>query len=255
MEFNNRKVVEILIFIYDGSFEGMLTAIFEAYYQKLYPDKIQSSLNNQLSFVDNHVVIKTDSSKADRVYHSILNKISQEALELVYRVFLSNYEDKETLIYRYLRLGWKIGGRINLHLSDETVLTVHKVSQRVGLEAHRFTGFVRFRVLEGDIYYSSIEPDNNILELLAPHFAERYCNQKWIIHDLKRDQAVIHDMKEWRMLYEIPNLKLTYSEDEESYQKMWKEFFKTIAVETRSNPRQQKSFMPVRYWKNILELN
>lgn len=245
----------MLIFIYDGSFEGLFTAIFEAFYQKINPDKIQSSENDQIDFFDKEVTITTDKGRANRVYHSILSKISQEALELIYHVFLSNAPDKEILIYKYLKLGWKIGAKVNLHLSDETVLRIQKESQRVGLETHKFTGFVRFRVLQGDIYYASIEPDNNILELLAPHFVERYSKQNWVIHDLKRNQAVVYDMKEWRIMYNVPALDLNFSDEEAVYQKMWKEFFKTIAVETRLNARQQKGFMPVRYWKHLLELN
>jgi hypothetical protein len=32
-------------------------------------------------------------------------------------------------------------------------------------------GLIRFKRLEDDLYYAQIEPDNNIVGLLAPHFS------------------------------------------------------------------------------------
>jgi probable DNA metabolism protein len=41
---------------------------------------------------------------------------------------------------------------------------------------------------------------------------------------------------------------------EKEYQDLWKKYFETIAIKERTNPRCQKNFMPVRYWKNLTEL-
>lgn len=243
----------MLTYVYDGSFEGILTAVFEAYYRHEEPDLIESEQCLQQDFLTRYVFIKTDSKKADRVYNSIWQKISGEALKNVYHVYLSEEPDAGTIIYKYLRLGWKMGSRVDLHLADDTVRRVDDINRRVGYEVHRLLGFVRFRQVEGGIFYSAISPDNNIVELLAPHFAERLADQNWIIHDVKREIAAMYNMKTWIVsefsAEDIP--KDTAAENE--YAQLWKQFFNTLAIQERENPKLQKRLMPKRYWKHITE--
>jgi probable DNA metabolism protein len=243
----------MLTYVYDGSFEGILTAIFEAYYRHEVPDQIESEQLLQQNFITRYVYIKTDAEKADRVYKSILQKISGKALDNAYHVYLSEEPDAGTLIYKYLRLGWKMGGRVDLHLADDTVRRVDNVNRRLENELHRLLGFVRFRQVEGGIFYSAISPDNNVVELLAPHFAERLSDQNWIIHDVKREIAAMYNMKTWIIsefsVEDIP--RDTAAENE--YAKLWKQFFNTIAIKERENPELQKRLMPKRYWKHMTE--
>ncbi|NTV90856.1 MAG: DNA metabolism protein, partial [Clostridiales bacterium] len=192
-----RERCEMLVFIYDGSFEGLLTAIYEAYYTGPHPDRIIESANMQFNLLDEFRNIQTDLVKSGKVYRSIREKISEEALEHVYHVYLSEDEDSGTMIYNYLKLGWKLGGKVDLNLADDRVLKVHELSRRVEHEGQRLLGFVRFSQVEGGIYYASISPDYNVVELLAPHFAERLAIQPWIIHDVKRGTAALYNTRDW----------------------------------------------------------
>lgn len=244
----------MLVYIYDGSFEGLLTAIYEAYYRRETPQRFLTDENLQLSLVDSYVHIATDTVKSDKVYRSIIEKISREALENAYHVFLSNEEERGTIIYEYLKLGWKLGSRVDLCLSDDRVLKVHKIARRIKLEVHRMMGFVRFKAVEGCIYYARIEPDNNILELLAPHFAERFSGHAWIIHDIKRNIAAVYDTKDWVVARDVEEVFPKVTGDELAYRALWKEFFRTAAIQSRINPRLQRRLMPARYWKHITEM-
>ena len=243
----------MLAYIYDGSFEGLFTAIFEAYYRKEEPDAILQEQGLQQDLLVQYVHIVTDPVKSYRVYTSIWRNISHEALKNVYHTYLSNMPESGTLIYRYLKLGWKMGSRVDLHLSDDTVFKVMDVNRRLEFEVHRLMGFVRFRQVEGGIYYSAVSPDNNVVELLAPHFAERLSDQKWIIHDVKRELAALYNMKTWIMsefsAADIPG----DTEEETQYVKLWKEFFNTLAIPSRINPKLQRQLMPRRYWDHLTE--
>jgi probable DNA metabolism protein len=243
----------MLIYIYDNSFEGLLTAIYEAYYKRENPDKILPRFDLQLSIIDIYISIETDLDKSLKVYNSIKNKISIEALEMVYNVFLSEDPDKETIIFEYLKQGWKIGRNILFHLSDECVLKMNKINQRVEHEAHKMTGFVRFRLIENNIYYAPVEPDNNIIELIAPHFAERFSEQNWIIHDVKRNHAVIYNCREWVVVHEAFDNVPDPDKGDLDYQKLWKGFFNSISIQNRTNLKLQKGLMPRRYWRNLTE--
>ena len=45
------------------------------------------------------------------------------------------------------------------------------------------------------------------------------------------------------------------SEEELDTEKLWKEFYKTIGIETRKNDRCRMNFMPKKYWKYIIEMS
>ncbi len=248
-----RERYEMMVFVYDGSFEGLLTAIYEAYYSGAVPHRIIDSVNMQFNLLDEFRHIQTDMVKSGKVYRSIRSRISEEALQHVYHVYLSEAEDAGTLIYDYLKLGWKLGSKVDLCLSDDRVLKVHDTSRRVEFETHRLLGFVRFSQVEGGIYYASISPDNNIVELLAPHFAERLSNQPWIIHDVKRGLAALYNSKDWIVTDFYNDDEPATTKEEAEYRALWKGFFNTIAIKSRENPGLQKQLMPKRYWRHITE--
>jgi len=243
----------MLYYIYDGSFDGLLTAIYNAYYRREVPDKITSNDDIQESFIIEKVYIETDKEKSQRVYNSILSKISYRALRHVFYAYLSELDDSSTAIYKYLRLGWKMGADVDKNLSNDAVLAVHNISRKVGRESHAILGLIRFKRLKGDIYYSQIEPMYNILGIIAPHFAERLANENWVIHDLKRGIAVMYNKKEW-IIKDVDVIEeLCFEKDEEMYQKLWQEYYKSITIKNRINPRLQKRNMPMRYWKHLIE--
>jgi len=243
----------MLVYVYDGCFEGLLTAIYESYYSGRFPDRMEYGRNMQQNILDDYIHITADPEKSDKVYKSIRDRISCEALRHAYNVFLSEAADAGTLIYDYLRFGWKVGSNVDLYLTDDRVFKVHDISRRVEFETHKMLGFVRFKLLEGDVYYAPVRPDNNLVELLAPHFAERLSDQNWIIHDVRRNVAALFNKKDWLVsdftLDELP----AAASVEMDYQKLWKEFFNTIAIPSRNNPRLQRQFMPRRYWKYLTE--
>lgn len=243
----------MLNYVYDGSFEGLLTAIHEAYYRNEKPDKILSGLGFQENLLDRSVHIATDTEKAKKVYEAIRQKISPYALDNVFYVFLSELEGAGTWIYNYLRLGWKVGREVDLRLADDRVLIVHDISRKVRCERHRMLGLLRFELFEGGIYYASMEPDYNIAALLAPHFAKRLADQNWVIHDVRRNIAAVFNRTRWAVVEAAPTMQFMRDRNETEYQKLWRQYFKSIAISSRINPRLQRRFMPVRYWRHLVE--
>ncbi|MDF2548254.1 MAG: hypothetical protein K0R93_3152 [Anaerosolibacter sp.] len=240
-------------YIYDGSFDGLLTCIYEAYYRKEAPEKILFQEDDQENLLVRKVYIEQDKVKAEKVYAAIGAKISRNALKNVFYAFLSEQEDAGSLIYRYIHLGFKIGKAIDEHLSDDRVLDIYKTVQRVTKEKHLMLGLVRFRKLGENLYYAPITPDYQILGLLAPHFAKRIADQNWIIHDMGRNMAAVYNQKEWMITEMMLEKSVDIIEEERFYQQLWQQYFKSIAIKNRINPKLQKRYMPKRYWSNLVE--
>ena len=240
-------------YIYDGSFDGFLSAIYDCYYNKT-PDNIESENNYDIDMLYEDKLIETDIIKSNKVSEAISNKISKDALIHIYQAFLSETAGIEFKLFKYIQLGFRIGKKINDFLTDETVNEVEKYSRKVGLEAHRFLGFVRFQEFKGGILYAAIEPTYNILELIGNHFKARLSNERWIIHDVTRKIGIVYENNEW-ILQDIKFEKLESHEREELfYQNLWKVFHKSVAIKERTNEKLQMQFMPKKYWNNLIEM-
>ena len=68
------------IFIYDYTFEGLLTCIFDAYFRKTFPDLLLKEGEPLPLFYDETFHVSTDERKAMRVWRGLEKKISHHAL-------------------------------------------------------------------------------------------------------------------------------------------------------------------------------
>ncbi|KGK83813.1 DNA metabolism protein [Desulfosporosinus sp. HMP52] len=242
-----------LVYSYDGTFEGLMCCVFESYECKESPCLIRPPSVQQTIF-DTSKWIETDSQKADRVYNSIPVKISSEAQELVKLGFLTCEENKELLILRFLRLGFKVGGKVMTMLTDEVVCSLQKAVRHLTSESHKFKGFIRFSVF-GEALVAVIEPKNYVLPLLSAHFCDRYKVEKFMIYDKTHSVALIYQSNRAELI-EVEGLTLPNVDSTEAkYRLLWKQFYNTIAIEGRTNPRCRMTLMPKRYWNQMTEFD
>lgn len=244
----------MLVYLYDSTWDGLLSAIYEAYARREVPERILPVSQHALNWLDHTVEITTDPAKAAKVARSIPLKISNQASQHADRVFRTSDSDKATLIYQYLRLGYQFGRSVDNHLQEDAVRQVHEVSRRVGFEVHRFQGLLRFVKTSWGAYYAQFKPDNHITDLLAPHFAERLADQNWIIHDTRRQVAALYNGQNWILTDALPEALIAQQDSEQHYQAMWRTYFQHIAISERKNLRLQRQFLPARYWQDLTEL-
>lgn len=249
-------------YIYDGSFDGFLTAIWEAMEGKEFPEQIITEDKLATNLFTKTRYIKTDFEKAKRLMGEILNKLSREGLKTVLYCYLSGDPGSEIALCDYLRKAMAAAENIETDLADPVVMKVLKIREKVAKEAHLFKGIVRFRRIGADLFYAPIEPDHQITPLLAEHFRKRFADQKWFIHDRRRKSGIFYDgnqvrfLKEVELKPELDNLTSDFdclSEEELAWENLWKEYFINIEIKERSNPRLQKQFLPSRYWKYLIE--
>jgi probable DNA metabolism protein len=241
------------LYLYEGGFQGFLTVLEMLRETGEEPvDIVADGGAVQVSLLADTVQVMADVERAERLCGDIHARISGSALRHAFRAFLSEEDGAGYHIYRYLRLGWEIGEDVDGRLGDEHVHAVHGMSRRTGCEAHRMQGLLRFRQLEGGLYYAPMQTACDVLHLVVRHFRGRMADQDWIIHDLGREQAALCRGGELYFVA-LPGFDPRLSEREKRCQGMWRDYFKTIAISERRNPRLQKNFMPMRYWKMLVE--
>lgn len=243
----------MIVYVYDGSFEGMLTCVYEGYYSNIKPEAIFSTYQYEGDLLHEAHFVITDPEKAFKVSKAIVEKLSEEFFHKIVNAFFSEDRDVATHIYKLLRFAFKVGPEVIKHGAMEVVTNVTKLSTAVARETHLFVGLVRFVELKGGVYYCQFAPTYNQVPLLAEHFTERMHNQVWVIHDIERNIAVFYDTKSWYVNEFFGMEDYPLSDDELLYQALWQTFHQKIAIEERLNPRCQRSFMPKKYWKYLTE--
>lgn len=239
-------------YIYDGTFEGLLTCVYHAFYAPIKPVDMVC----KKEFVENFLVeksfIESDFEKFQSVYDAIEEKISYPSLKRIFYAYLSEIPGREISILKYLQIGFKLGKDVDLNLANEHVLNIEKMSKLVSKERHRMTGLIRFKRIKENLLYTEIEPDHNIVSLLASHFVDRLRHENFIIHDIKREVGVIYNKKEW-ILKDLNRMDFSIGDSEEVYEDLWKAYFKAISIKGKENPKLQRRNMPARYWKHLTE--
>lgn len=247
--------------VYDGTFEGLITAIFEVYEYKIADPVITTAerLNNSL-FGTTHIT-HTNAAKTERVIKKLKEKLTRGALAQIYNAYLSEITAIENNILRYIQYALNTKASIENDYTNPDVLMLQQTSHKVRREKHRMEAFVRFQLTKDGLYYALIQPDFNVLPLIGKHFKDRYADQRWLIYDTHRRYGLFYDFEqvtEVRMEFDIDandkNQLVTIHDDKEAlYQTLWHQYFSSVNIAARRNMKLHIKHMPKRYWKNLVE--
>lgn len=249
------------VLVYDGSFEGLLTAIFEVYEYKITAAFIQKEGAAIGSLFGETRVVISDRNKSDRVYKKLQDKLPPKAVKQLYDCFLSELKDIENVLLRYVQ--YALASRLSIEndFSNPDVLMVQQTSRKVHREKHRMEAFVRFQLTKDQLYYCIVQPDYNVLPLISRHFTNRYADQRWLIYDGLRKYGLYYDgdhVSEVQIQFgsDLQNaaaLQTLHDEQEELYQQLWKQYFSSVNIAARKNMKLHIQHMPKRYWRYLTE--
>lgn len=251
-------------FTYDGSFDGLLTTLRTIWQRRTEALSIRPLSGAQGGLFAESVHVATDEIIARAVWANLLRWLPEKVRERLYHVFLAEQPDSELLIYRYIQktLAQK-GTDISEQWADDAVRRVYELSRWLGREQHRMQAFVRFEQTTAGLYHATIEPDVNVLPLIAGHFARRYADQQWLIYDLRRRYGLRYDGRRVQVVRPevgpdaVPSkqalLPFALTEREPAYQQLWQTYYASATIAARRSPERHRRHLPKRYWKHLTE--
>lgn len=280
---NSACLVSVVVFIYDGSYEGLLSCIFTIFKERTLPTAICNEASYQPSLLDAATPIATNEDFAARVLKGIDERTNARASLLVYKIFLSELPLSEMLIYDVVQAIIRKGDESILeNFANPYILRAAQIEKMIYREVHRMHAFVRFQKSQDGLFCAAIDPDFNVLPLIGEHFERRYADQSWLIFDTRRHYALYYDQEKMefvdienpvfaRTIYllgdeprgskprgnqsgssESANDELRDSREIE-YQLLWKNYFQAVNIRERNNKKLHMRHMPRRYWKYLTE--
>ena len=251
----------MIVFRYDKTYEGLLTAVFDAYFRKTFPERLLGLEDIEPLFTTECFTVITQTDKSNRVWKSLEKKLAANTLNMLTHVWLSEVEQSDELLFRYIRKTIDSKYSIEMNFADDDVLKVRNVAMKVSHERNRMIELVRFQKAADDLFFAPISPDHNCLPLTIDHFRDRFADQKWIVYDTKRNYGYYYDLHTvTEMTLDttelLPGGKLNESmmaEDEKQFQQLWKAYFNSMTIKERINPKLHRQHLPKRYWKYLTE--
>lgn len=242
------------IYLYNTDFISLLNLIKYLLINKILPTNIKDSSYQPNLFEE---TLKLEISQDGEVIKEIISATSPNIFSTVYKIFLSNENNKELIIFYFLIHSLKHKNKIFYIRNIRSVQEALRISRYVGHETHKLKGFLRFKELKGNVLYAEMAPENNILFFVSKHFKERLRNELWVIEDTKRRLISIYNKKDFIIISskDFVFLEKELSETEENIEELWKNFYKTITIKERANNRCRMNFMPKKYWKYIIEMS
>jgi probable DNA metabolism protein len=245
--------------LYDDTFEGLLTAVFEIYERKLTQVNLQKNGSYTGALFENVITVLTDDARASRVLKGLKQKLSAAAVQRLYIAHLAEIEGEDNTVLGFIRYAFDATQNIEGDYGNRHVLRVSEIVRMMRREKHRMEAFIRFKKLKDETFYAAIEPDFNVLPLLIKHFKSRYADQKWIIYDTKRQYGLYYDLHDTEFItlefsaVNPKNVIKAFGEDEGIYQHLWKNYFTSVNIPARRNTRLHVRHIPKRYWKHLTE--
>jgi len=246
--------------LYDGTFEGLLTAVFEVYEHKLSSIKLERAEKHTKALFEQVMNVVTDEARASRVLKGLKIKLSPMGVQRLYAAHLAEMEGGENTLLGYIRYVFDAKENIEEDYGNKFVMRVSEIVRMVRREKHRMEAFVRFQKLKDETFYAVVEPDFNVLPLLIRHFKSRYADQRWIIYDLKRLYGIYYDLHDTQYItldFATSNkpgeIMTAFCEDEGIYQHLWKNYFHSVNIPSRKNTKLHVRHIPKRYWRHLTE--
>lgn len=268
-------------YAYDGTPEGLLTAVFQAYANREDPQDIAPGNTLQPRLGQTVRTIETDMQLAMRVRKGIQRTCGQTAFEAVLHAALSDDPNTGAIVYRFVRYAMSrrqphdcarcpkqhrcasipnctaASARRSSVLDDlanPAVGALLKLDRAVMNERHRMLQFLRFEHLENGGWFARCSPNASVVPLVMDWFAGRFNTQPFAVLDERHALAGVYEGRGWRLVRTEGADLPAHAPDEELMQAAWKRFYDATAVEARYNPELRRQFMPERFWKDLTEM-
>lgn len=282
-------IYDEVAYAYDGSLEGLLSAIFASYERRERPSDVEPEARLQLRLGQRLALIETNYAHAERVLAGVRRRCGWQAELALKRAACSDEAGAGTAAYRFARYAMdeqktrncehcrkrancrgcggmgpcpKQRGRAFSDITHPAVEQLFRISRSVSQECEHMRQFIRFQHLRGEqtgLWFARCNPKASVVPLVMGHFAERMSDAPFIIYDEVHELAGVYDGGDWYLVAtkgrgDLQSALPDAGADEALMSEAWRTFYRSVSIDARYNPELRRQFMPKRFWKNLTEL-
>ncbi len=219
-----------MAYVYDGTIEGLLSAIFLAYQRKEDPGDISPKdvFNPRLG--QRIIEVQTDVERAERVKNGIVRVCGADTFEEVVQVSLSDEADKGAAALRFVRYAMRRGPQARFDAASSSVRRFSEIARSVRNERHLWQQFMRFSKTQGGVYVATCNPKASVVPLLMGWFSARFNVQPFVIYDEVHRIAGVSRDGQWSLVAACDFTPPPAACDDALYESAWKAFYDSVAI-------------------------
>lgn len=252
--------LEDAAYLFDGSLEGLLSAIFQCYARREVPADIVPAECYRPRLGQSAIPIETDADQASRVRAGIQRAAGREGFRWVLEASLCDDYDMGAKVHRFVRYlmdrehAGANGRRLLDDLAHPAVAPIASLRTQALNEAEKMRQFVRFSHLQNGIWFARCNPTVSVIPLVIGHFAQRFNDQPFIIYDEVHRLSGIYDGESWYLAAGEVEAPAAPTARDRRIEEAWCRFYDVLSIDARYNPELRRNFMPKRLWRNIPEV-
>ena len=124
----------MIAYTFDGTLDGLLTAVFEAFALHEQPEQLLSAGDQIPLFCDRNCQVVTDEEKAGRVWKGLERRLPKEVVRMLYVSWLSELPELNNALFHYIcKVFRQPEGTtgIERNFADPDVLAVTNIARKV----------------------------------------------------------------------------------------------------------------------------
>lgn len=194
-----------VILIYDGTFNGFLSGIYQAFEEHMELVDIQQEGKSQNEFFAQTLKVTTNIEQAKQVWYTLRDK-NYESLKNIYFAFLSELPGIELHLYHQIEILIKGNKETGSGNSTTTPINLADLATRVADEKRAIEIGLDLNFPKGKAPVVNLKPKYNILPLISKYFRLAYPSGPWVIFDQVRNYGLYYDGVSVNLTPEVPAL-------------------------------------------------
>ena len=183
----------MLVFRYDKSFDGLLSALFDAYSMRAFPEALIGPGEPEPLFTERVHDVATDEAHAGRVWRGLERRLTARTRSMFVYAWHGEQPQGDLLMLRCLRRVFDEGGGVVADQADPDMKSLFQLALKVSHERERLKQFVRLQKAADGTYFAAVTPEHDALPLAVDYFTDRFADQRWLIYDRRRDCGYYYD--------------------------------------------------------------
>jgi len=131
----------MIILLYDKTFDGFLSIIFDVIKNKITPERIEDLDFKEPLLWTEKLIIETNPDKANRVWQALKKRLTERGYNAIYRIHLSGMPDAEMILFRFILKVFASPVNIEENYTDPDVLRIKKLARQIGQKTERMNQF------------------------------------------------------------------------------------------------------------------
>ena len=222
----------MITFIIDDNYNGLLSALFYSFTEKIKPDQVTLKTNFKLTDNSEVISIGSDISCVKRVNNALIRYGTETTAEYLKIALLSCQSDSVKVAFDFAYKTLELRRDILTETADICVAKFNYTVQKIINEQHAVISFLEFEKTKKGVLYASFSPDNDIITLVAPYFFRRTDKMPFLLCDIRRNKIAISNGKVLKYGLTPTNLNQPFSSNDTAINLLWLKYFHTSFIKT-----------------------